>query len=138
MTYREKGLDFGIFGKRIGSRWADISGYHQTVPEDPFWMSNVFLNYNVHGNTILAGSKIKFSINNIFDDHSNVAISAANDGTTLATPYTSTPSNIVSQSLQLYSPSWADTLEKQAGRSFMISFQPGPDQAREVGPSHTG
>jgi len=73
----------------------------------------------------LAGSKIKFSINNMFDDHSNVAISAANDGTTLATPYTSTPSNIVSQSLQLYSPSWADTLQKQAGRSFMISFQLG-------------
>ncbi len=123
MTYRERGFDFGIFGKRIGSRWADISNYHQTVPEDPFWMSNVFVNYSIHGNTMFAGSKIKFSINNIFDDHSNVAISAANDGTTLATPYTTTSSNIVSQSLQLYSPSWADTLQKQAGRAFMVTFQ---------------
>jgi iron complex outermembrane receptor protein len=125
MTYREKGLDFGIFGKRVGSRWADISNYHQTIPEDPFWMSNVFVNYSVHGNSIFAGSKIKLSVNNIFDDHSNVAISAANDGTTLASPYTVTSSNVVTQSLQLYSPSWADTLQKQAGRAVMISFQLG-------------
>jgi len=123
LTYREKGLDFGIFGKRIGSRWADIGNFHQTVPEDPFWMSNVFVNYSIHGNSIFTGSKIKLSVNNIFDDHSIVGISANNDGTTLATPYTSTPSNIVTQNLQLYSPSWQDGLDKQAGRSVMITFQ---------------
>jgi iron complex outermembrane receptor protein len=125
MTYRDKGLDFGIFGKRIGSRWADIGNNHQTVPEEPFWMSNVFMNYSVHGNSIFAGSKIKLSVNNIFDDHSIVAIGAANDGTTLSTPYTVTSSNVVTQDLQRYSPSWADTIEKQAGRAIMISFQIG-------------
>ena len=88
-------------------------------------MSNVFLNYNIHGNSIFAGSKIKLSVNNIFDDHSIVAIGAANDGTTLASPYTTTTSNVVTQDLQLYSPSWDDTLEKQAGRAFMITFQLG-------------
>jgi hypothetical protein len=31
----------------------------------------------------------------------------------------------VSKSLQLYTPSWADTLEKEAGRSLMITFQLG-------------
>lgn len=124
-TYREQGLDFGIFGKRIGSRWGDISSFHQVVPLDPFWMSNLFLNYNVHNHSIFDGSKIKLSVNNIFDDHSIVAIGAANDGTTLATPYTSTASNIVTQNLQLYSPSWADTMQKQAGRSVMISIQLG-------------
>jgi iron complex outermembrane receptor protein len=125
MTYREKGFDFGIFGKRIGSRWADIGNDHQTVPEDPFWINNLFLNYNIHGHSIFDGSKIKFSINNAFDSHPIVAISAANDGTTLATPYTSSSSNTVSKSLQLYTPSWADTLEKEAGRSLMITFQLG-------------
>jgi len=43
----------------------------------------------------------------------------------LSTPYTVTPSNVVTQDLQLYSPSWADTIEKQAGRAVMISFQIG-------------
>ena len=130
MTYRQRsGLDFGVFGKRIGSRWNDIGSYHQNVPLDPFWMSNLFLNYNVRGHSIFDGSKIKLSIDNLFDDHSIVANSAANDGTTL----TSTTVNNalkVTQNQQLYSPSWADSLEKAAGRAIMISFQIGLTRER--------
>jgi iron complex outermembrane receptor protein len=123
MTYRQKGLDFGIFGKRIGSQWNDISNFHQTVPVDPFWMSNLFVNYSIHGSSMFAGSKVKLSINNIFDSHDVALIGAANDGTTLASPYTTNPSLVVSQDNQLYTPSWNDSLEKTAGRAIMISFQ---------------
>ncbi|MFZ0340093.1 MAG: hypothetical protein WAL45_18835, partial [Terracidiphilus sp.] len=98
--------------------------YHQNVPLDPFWMSNIFLNYNVRGHSIFDGSKIKLSIDNLFDDHSIVANSAANDGTTL-TSTTVNSALVVKQNQQLYSPSWADSLEKQAGRAYMISFQIG-------------
>jgi iron complex outermembrane receptor protein len=121
MTYQQRGLDFGIFGKRVGSRWADIKSFHQTIPEDPFWMNNVFVNYNVRGHSIFDGSKIKLSINNLFDDHSIVAISAAND----ATNYYGVNGTKVTQSLQPYSPSWNDSIEKQAGRAIMLSFQIG-------------
>ena len=123
LTYQKSGIDFGIFGKRIGTRWNDISNFHQVVPMPSFWMNNLFLNYNINGRSMFAGSKIKLSINNVFDDHSIVNIAAANDGTTLAAPYTSTPSNIVTQDNQLYSPSWADEIEKQAGRSVMLTVQ---------------
>ncbi len=125
LTYRQRGLDFGMFGKRIGSRWNDIGNDHQTVPQDPFWMSNLFVNYNFKSDSIFAGSKIKLSVNNLFDSHDVVLISAANDGTTLASPYTSDPSLVVSQDNQLYTPSWNDALEKAAGRSVMITFQLG-------------
>jgi len=125
LTYREKGLDFGAFGKRIGSRWNDIGNYHQTVPQDPFWMSNLFVNYNFKSDSIFAGSKIKLSINNLFDSHDVVLISAANDGTTLTSPYTTNAALEVTQDNQLYTPSWNDALEKAAGRSFMITFQLG-------------
>jgi hypothetical protein len=54
-----------------------------------------------------------------------VLIGAANDGTTLASPYTTNTSLEVSQDLQPYTPSWNDTLEKAAGRSVMITFQLG-------------
>jgi iron complex outermembrane receptor protein len=128
MTYQQRGLDFGIFGKRVGSRWADISSFHQTVPLDPFWMNNLFVNYNIR-RSVFEGSKIKLSINNLFDDHSIVANSAANDGTSL-TSTTVVSSQKVTQSLQLYSPSWADSIEKQAGRSFMITFQLGLTRER--------
>jgi len=123
MTYRERGLDFGIFGKRIGSMWNDIGNDHQTVPIDPFWMSNLFVNYSIRGNSMFGGSKIKLSINNIFDSHDTVNIGAANDGTSLTTPYPTTPGPEVSGDLQPYTPSWNDTLEKQAGRAVMITFQ---------------
>ena len=126
MTYREKsGLDFGIFGKRIGTRWNDIGNDHQTVPLAPFWMSNLFVNYNFKSDSIFDGSKIKLSVNNLFDSHDVVLIGAANDGTTLASPYTTNTSLEVSQDLQPYTPSWNDTLEKAAGRSVMITFQLG-------------
>ena len=121
MTYQAKGLDFGIFGKRIGSRWADIKTFHQTVPEDPFWMNNLFVNYNVGGRSIFNGSKVKLSINNVFDDHSIVAIGAAND----ATLYNGVTGTKVKQNQQFYSPSWNDSIEKQAGRSIMITVQLG-------------
>ena len=116
MTYQQSGIDFGIFGKRVGSRWNDIKSFHQVVPLDSFWMSNVFVNYNVT-RSMFAGSKIKLSINNLFDDHSIVANSAAND----ATNYNGVVGTKVTQSLQRYPPSWNDSIQKQAGRSIMVS-----------------
>jgi len=123
-TYQQNGLDFGIFGKRVGSRWGDISNFHQVIPLEPFWMSNMFLNYNVHSHNMFDGSKIKLSINNMFDDHSIVSNSAANDGTSL-TSTTVVASQKVTASLQPYTPSWNDSIKKQAGRSIMISVQLG-------------
>jgi iron complex outermembrane receptor protein len=125
MTYREKGVDFGIFGKRIGSRWNDIGSAHQTVPMDPFWMNNLFLNYNIQNRSFFSGSKIKLSVTNLFDSHDVVLISPANDGTTLTSPYTKNSALVVSQDLQQYTPSWNDGIEKQAGRAVMITFQLG-------------
>ena len=125
LTYQQSGVDFGIFGKRIGSRWDDIGNDHQVVPYDPFWMSNVFLNYNIHNRSMFDGSKVKLSVDNIFDSHDIVNIGAANDGTTLTSPYTTNSSLEVTQSLQQYTPSWNDTVEKAAGRSIMITFQVG-------------
>ncbi len=125
MIYQQSGLDFGAFGKRIGSRWNNIKTFYQTVPLEPFWMSNLFVNYNVN-RSMFAGSKIKLSIDNLFDDHSIVANSPANDGSV----YYGVTGTKVTKSLQLYSPSWADSVEKAAGRSIMISFQFGLTRQR--------
>ena len=125
LTYREKGLDFGTFGKRVGTRWNDIGNAHQVVPQEGFWMNNLFVNYNIHNHSIFDGSKIKLSVNNLFDSHDVVLISAANDGTTLQSPYTVDKTLEVSQNGQMYTPSWNDALQKQAGRSFMVTFQLG-------------
>ena len=70
------------------------------------------------------GSKVKLSVNNLFDDHSIVPDGAANDATTLSST-TANPALVVTQNQQIYSPSWSDSIEKQAGRAFMVTFQLG-------------
>ena len=57
----------------------------------------------------------------VITDAANATIT--DDGTTLASPYTTNSANVVAQDNQLYTPSWNDTLEKTAGRAIMISFQ---------------
>ncbi len=110
LTYQSKGWDLGFFNKRIGSRWEDDGAYHETVPLDPWWMSNVFLNYTIRNGSKFDQSKIKLSINNLFDDHSVADIS---------------PANATTGSLVPYAPSAADTLQLLPGRAVMVTFQLG-------------
>jgi iron complex outermembrane receptor protein len=111
LTYQKKnGLDLGFFNKRVGSRWDDDGSYHQNVAYSPFWMSNLFFNYTVRNGSRFSNSKIKFSVNNLFDNHDVVGISPNNDVTGSLVPYTPDPQ---------------DQLLLLPARSFMISFQLG-------------
>jgi iron complex outermembrane receptor protein len=115
LTYQKHGLDLGFFNKRVGTRWEDDGAYHQTVPLDPFWMNNLFLNYTIRNGSKFDQSKIKLSFNNLFDYHSVVDIS---------------PANSVNGNLQLYSPNSSDTMELLPGRAVMVTFQMGFSKER--------
>lgn len=108
LTYQSKGLDFGFFNKRVGSRWEDDGPYHQNVPLDPFWMNNLFLNYTVRNGSRFDNSKIKFSVNNLFDSHDITDVS---------------PANSTAASLLSYVPASGDNIQLLPGRSFMVTFQ---------------
>jgi iron complex outermembrane recepter protein len=110
LTYQNKGWDLGFFNKRIGTRWEDNGAYHQSVPLDPFWMNNLFLNYTLRKGSRFDQSKVKLSFNNLFDNHNVTDIGAANG---------------VSGSLVPYTPSPNDTVQLLAGRSVMVTFQLG-------------
>ncbi len=109
VTYQNKGLDLGFFNKQIGSRWMDNGSIHEATKLDSFWMNNVFLNYTVKKHSFLDGSKIKLSMNNIFDFHDVVSLSPGASGTT-AVPFT---------------PNSQDQLQLLSGRSVMVTFQLG-------------
>ena len=110
ITYQRHGFDMGFFNKRVGSRWEDDGAYHQTVPLDPFWMSNLFFNYTIRNGSKFDQSKIKLSFNNLLDNHNIVDIGAANATT---------------GSLVLYNPSPSDTTQLLPGRAVMVTFQLG-------------
>lgn len=109
-TYQSKGWDVGFFNKRVGSRWNDDGAFHQAVPLDPFWVSNVFVNYTLHNGSRFDNSKIKLSFNNVFNNH-NIVLN--------------TPGNATTADNMLYTPSSVDALELLPGRSVMVTFQLG-------------
>ena len=119
LTYQSKGWDLGMFNQRVGSRWEDDGNTHQNIPLPAWWMSNVFLNYTVRNGSRFDNSKIKLSINNLFDNNSIADVTGA--GNISPTGVNTTPSaNGV-----LYTPSPIDNIQLLPGRSVMISVQLG-------------
>ena len=119
LTYQSKGWDLGMFNQRVGSRWEDDGTTHQNIPLPAWWMSNLFLNYTIRNGSRLDNSKIKLSINNLFNNNSIADVTGA--GNISPTGANTTPSaNGV-----LYTPSPLDTIQLLPGRSVMISFQLG-------------
>jgi iron complex outermembrane receptor protein len=120
-TYQDKGFDIGFFNKRIGPRYVDNTvnltvnniAITQTVNQatslDPFWMNNLFVNYTLRSKSIFDQSKIKLSVNNLWDNHDIVGLSPGASGTP-AIPFT---------------PNVLDQLQLLPGRSVMITFQVG-------------
>jgi len=123
LTYQSKGISFGLFNKRIGTRYdaagnatsvingvTTTLGSGQNMTYDPFWMSNLFVNYTIRKNSFFDGSKIKLSINNLLDNHDQVAISSAANSAVPLVPYVKSAN---------------DQLNLLPGRSVMITFQMG-------------
>ncbi len=130
LTYVAHGFDFGFLTKRVGPMWNDnkaklklpytdgtVSGATsitagQVVPIDPFTLSNLFLNYDVHRLPHLGESKLRLSFNNLFDTRGITGITAATAGTA-------------------FTPAAGDTLTLLPGRSVTVSFQVGLTRRRE-------
>ena len=107
LTYQRNGIDFGFFNKRIGPRYVDNSTVHQFAQLAPFWMNNLFVNYTIRRGSFFDQSKIKLSVNNLFDNHDLVGLSPAGS------------------SSQPFTPNPGDQLQLLPGRSVMITFQVG-------------
>jgi len=109
VTYQNRGLDLGFFNKRIGPRFVDNGGVHEATQLSPFWMNNLFFNYTIRKGSLFDQSKIKFSVNNLFDNHDLVGLSPGKSATS-AVPFVADPS---------------DQLQLLPGRSMMVTFQIG-------------
>ncbi len=109
VTYQNRSFDAGFFNKRIGPRYIDNGAVHQATQLSPFWMNNLFFNYTVRKGSLFDQSKIKLSINNLFDNHDVVGLSPG----------------VAATSSVPFAPSPSDQLQLLPGRSVMITFQIG-------------
>ena len=109
ITYQDHGLDFGFFNKRVGGRYVDNGAVHEATTLAPFWMNNLFVNYTLRRNALFDQSKIKLSVNNLFDGHNVVGLSPG----------------VAATSTVPFAPNALDQLQLLPGRSIMITFQVG-------------
>jgi iron complex outermembrane receptor protein len=86
LSYQRQNWDLGFFSKRIGSMWNDNGSVNQAVAIDPFNITNLYLNYTIRGMSEFAQTKIRLTINNVFDKHNIVAVKPASTASNLPAP----------------------------------------------------
>ena len=86
ISYQRQNWDLGFFNKRIGSMWNDNGSANQAVRIDPFNISNLYLNYTIKNESRFSQTKIRLTINNLFDKHSIVAVKPAATTSNLPDP----------------------------------------------------
>jgi len=80
LTYQHGPWDAAFFNKRIGTEYQDNGAYHNQGVIDPFNVANIFFNYTVRSGTRFNGTKLRLSVNNLFNSHSITGITY-NNGT---------------------------------------------------------
>jgi iron complex outermembrane receptor protein len=74
LMYQQKHFDAGVFDKRIGPMWNDLSlasgaVANQVIPINPFSITNFYFNYIIRNGSRFDQTKFRLSINNVFDAH---------------------------------------------------------------------
>jgi iron complex outermembrane recepter protein len=96
ITYQHGPWDAAFFNKRIGTEYMDNGAYHNQGVIDPFNFANVFVNYTIRTGSRFNGTKLRLSVNNLFNSsaingitysNSTVANNITANGTTYADPF---------------------------------------------------
>jgi iron complex outermembrane receptor protein len=69
VTYQRGTWDLGIFNKRVGTEWEDSGAYHNQVRDNPFSVTNAFINYTIRNSSHFDQTKFRLSINNLWNSH---------------------------------------------------------------------
>jgi iron complex outermembrane recepter protein len=70
LSYQNKAWDAGIFNKRVGTFYIDNGAYHNQATINPFSLTNAYINYTVRSGSHFDQTKIRLSVNNLFNEHS--------------------------------------------------------------------
>jgi iron complex outermembrane receptor protein len=101
LTYQQKHFDAGIFDKRVGPMWNDLTlsnstTANQIIPIAPFSVTNLYFNYVLANHSHFAQTKLRLSVNNLFDNHNIVGVTqAATFATVAAATYTTGPADLL-------------------------------------------
>jgi iron complex outermembrane recepter protein len=92
LTYQQKHFDFGIFDKRVGPMWNDLSLAtngaiaNQVIPINSFNVANVYLNFVLRNGSRWDQTKFRLSVNNVLNSRGIVGDQQAFNKTATYTP----------------------------------------------------
>jgi iron complex outermembrane receptor protein len=122
LLWQNGSWDAGLTNHRVGQMYNDngsltykINGLSLPFPVDqalridPFDQTNVYINYTIKNSSRLRGSKIRFTVNNLFNSHNIVGVTPA----------------VAATSTVAYVESPNDLVNLLPGRSFSISLTGG-------------
>jgi iron complex outermembrane recepter protein len=117
LTYQQKHFDFGIFDKRVGPMWNDLSlstgaVANQVIPINSFNTTNVYLNFVLRNGSRWEQTKFRLSVNNVLNSRGIVG------------------DQQFSASKAVYSPGPADLLTLLPGRSITLTISPAFSRSR--------
>jgi len=122
ITYQHRAWDASFFDKRIGPQYQDVGAYHNQYQVPAFNLANAFVNYTFRSGSRFDQTKLRLSINNIFNSSSVTGVSFANsvtgqtltaNGTTYTDPFNATSSVAINGQ---------DNVSILSGRSIMLSL----------------
>ncbi len=128
VTYLHGGWDAGVFDKHVGQFYQDVSGFHNEVTVNPFDITNTYINYTIRSGSRFDQTKIRLSVNNLFNLHDATGITSAGSvpGTTFtATSAAGTPNltynNPFAPTVAQAPLNGQDNISIFAGRSIVLS-----------------
>ena len=122
LTYQHGGWDAGLFNKTVGTQRLDDGAFHNESTISPFTLTNLFLNYTIRGTSRFNNTKLRLSLNNLFDEHNITGDSIATKVTAnTITANGATYSDPFNASFAVAPVSGSDAITILPGRSIMFS-----------------
>jgi iron complex outermembrane receptor protein len=82
ISYQKGEWDAGFFNKRVGTFYIDNGAYHNQATINPFDVTNTYINYTVRSGSRFDQTKIRLSVNNLFNLHTLTGDSIAGTAVT--------------------------------------------------------
>jgi iron complex outermembrane receptor protein len=83
LTYTSRGLDLGIFNKRIGEQRVDNGQYHNQAIVPAFSTLNSYINYTIRNRSIFDGTQIQLGGNNLLNQRNITALTLTGTANTV-------------------------------------------------------
>jgi len=86
LNYQTKNWNVAVFNKRVGQTWNDNGAVNQASANDPFNITNIFVNYTINDRTRFDRTKLQLAVTNLSDSHAITSYTPGSKASNLPNP----------------------------------------------------